>query len=142
MVYLRPGQPASAAAVEPVPHGRRYRRRWGRAVAALITGRHRRQPPTESTVVPMNLRELARTPRRTLDAGSYRGPQGETVDLASGMRAAIAGTRLYEPTQPLPALATPGTAPTGSAAAVQVTGESTLAASRRLAHDGDVAALV
>jgi uncharacterized protein (TIGR02452 family) len=90
----------------------------------------------------MDLRELARDTLRILDAGRYRAPQGGTVDLASGMRAAIAGTRLYEPTQPLPALATPGTAPTGSAAAVQVTGESTLAASRRLAHDGDVAALV
>jgi uncharacterized protein (TIGR02452 family) len=88
----------------------------------------------------MNLRELARDTLRILDAGSYRAPQGGTVDLTSGMRAAISGTRLYEPTQPLPAM--PGTAPTGSGPAVQVTGESTLAASRRLALDGTVAALV
>jgi uncharacterized protein (TIGR02452 family) len=90
----------------------------------------------------MNLRELARDTLRILDAGSYRPPQGGTVDLAGGMRAAIAGTRLYEPTQPLPALATSGTAPAGTGPAVSVTGESTLAASRRLARDGDVAALV
>src|SRR5262249_58282124 len=69
----------------------------GRAVAALITGGHSRWPPTESAVVSMNLRELARDTLRILDAGSYRAPHGETVDLASGMRAAISGTRLCEP---------------------------------------------
>jgi uncharacterized protein (TIGR02452 family) len=93
-------------------------------------------------VVSLNLRDIARDTLRILDAGSYRARQGETVNLAGGMRAAIAGTRLYEPSQPLPALVRPVTAPTGSGAAVQVTGESTLAASRRLALDGAVAALV
>jgi uncharacterized protein (TIGR02452 family) len=53
------------------------------------------------------------------------------------MRAAITGTRLYLPTQPLTTPRSAGTAPD-----VSVTQESTLAATRRLANDGDVAALV
>jgi uncharacterized protein (TIGR02452 family) len=87
----------------------------------------------------MDLRELARDTLRILDAGGYRAPQGGTVDLAGGMRAAIAGTRLYLPADNLP---DPDPAPSSAAPTVVVTGESTLAASRRLARDGDVAVLV
>src|SRR5262245_722374 len=89
-----------------------------------------------------NLREIARDTLCILDAGSYRTPHGRTVDLRDRMRAASAGTRLYEPTQPLPTLPAFGTAPTGSGLTVSVTSESTLAASRQLVRDGEVAALV
>jgi len=87
--------------------------------------------------VSTNLRDLARDTVQILEAGSYRTLRGGSVDLADRMRAAIVGTRLYQPTEPL---ATPPS--TGAALTVSVTGESTLAASRRLARDGDVAALV
>jgi uncharacterized protein (TIGR02452 family) len=87
--------------------------------------------------VSTKLRDLARDTLQILDAGSYRTPRAGSVDLADGIRAAIAGTRLYQPTRPLATPPSAGTAPT-----VSVTEESTLAASRRLARDGDVAALV
>jgi len=87
--------------------------------------------------VSAKLRDLARDTLRILDAGGYRTPGGGSVDLADRMRAAIAGTRLYQPAEPLARPPSIGAAP-----AVSVTGESTLAASRRLARDGDVAALV
>jgi uncharacterized protein (TIGR02452 family) len=87
--------------------------------------------------VSTKLRDLARDTLQILDAGGYRTPRGGRVDLADRIRAAIAGTQLYQPTQPL---ATPPS--TGTAPRVSVTKESTLAASRRLARDGHVAALV
>lgn len=83
------------------------------------------------------LRDLARDTLQILGDGSYRAPGGGKVVLTDGMRAAITGTRLYLPTQQL---VTPP--PAGAAPSVAVTQESTLAASRRLANDGDVAALV
>ncbi|MEV6601749.1 TIGR02452 family protein [Actinoplanes sp. NPDC051346] len=96
------------------------------------------------------LRELARETLEILDAGGYRTPRGRRVTLADGMRAAVAGTRLHQPAEALvtppagrgPAGAGPaGAGPAGAGPAVSVTGESTLAATRRLAEDGDVAAL-
>ncbi len=108
-----------------------------RPTVVSITSRHSRRARTESVGVSTKLRDLARDTLQVLDAGSYRTPSGGSVDLADGIRAAVAGTRLYQPTQPL---ATPPS--TGKVPTVSVTGESTLAASRRLAHDGDVAALV
>lgn len=77
------------------------------------------------------LREIARATVEIAGAGGYRTPSGRwaTVDAAP----AIAGTRLYEPGDTLPA-APPGTAE------VEVTNESTLQAARRVG--GDVAALV
>ncbi|MEV4508199.1 TIGR02452 family protein [Dactylosporangium sp. NPDC049525] len=85
------------------------------------------------------LRDLARDTMQILHAGGYRTPGGGSVDLTDAIRAAVAGTQLHQPGQPLPARP-----PTGPPPTVSVTGESTLAATRRLAADGDgdVAALV
>jgi uncharacterized protein (TIGR02452 family) len=83
------------------------------------------------------LRELARDTLAILDAGGYRTSHGGTVDLTDRVRAAVSGTRLYLPEDPLPTPPVDGDPPV-----VEVTRESTLAATRRLAEDGDVAALV
>ncbi|WNM38517.1 TIGR02452 family protein [Micromonospora halotolerans] len=83
------------------------------------------------------LRALAADTLAVLDAGGYVDGQGRTVPLAEPVRAAVAGTRLHLPDEPLPA-----PAPRGGTPKVEVTGESTLAAARRLAADGAVAALV
>ncbi|SCF14532.1 TIGR02452 family protein [Micromonospora viridifaciens] len=83
------------------------------------------------------LRAIARDTLDILDAGRYVNGRGETVHLADPVRAAVAGTRLHLPDDPLP------TPPIGGAGpAVEVTGESILLAARRLAADGEVAALV
>ena len=87
-----------------------------------------------------DLRALAADTLRVLDAGSYRAPGGRTVEIAAALRAAIDGTRLFEPADPLPA--GPPADHGGGGPVVTVTGESTLAGARRLARDGDVAALV
>ncbi|MEV4641420.1 TIGR02452 family protein [Actinoplanes sp. NPDC049548] len=84
-----------------------------------------------------NLRELARDTLQILQDGRYRTPRGEKVDFADEMQAAVEGTSMYLPGEPLPTPMVTGAAPT-----VSVTGESTLAATRRLARDGEVAALV
>ncbi|SBT44762.1 TIGR02452 family protein [Micromonospora narathiwatensis] len=83
------------------------------------------------------LRAIARDTLEILDAGRYVNGRGETVHLAEPVGAAVAGTRLHLPDDPLP------TPPVGGAGpAVEVTGESTLLAARRLAGGGEVAALV
>ncbi|SCL30761.1 TIGR02452 family protein [Micromonospora rhizosphaerae] len=83
------------------------------------------------------LQALARDTLDILDAGHYRNAHGERVDLAEQVRGAVAGTRLHLPDDPLP------TPPRGTGTpTVEVTGESTLVAARRLAEGGDVAALV
>jgi uncharacterized protein (TIGR02452 family) len=87
--------------------------------------------------VSAKLRDLARDTLQILHAAAYRAPGGGRVDLADGIRAAVAGTRLYQPGQALAAHPSGGPPPV-----VTVTDESTLAAGRRLARDGDVAALV
>jgi uncharacterized protein (TIGR02452 family) len=87
--------------------------------------------------VSVDLRELARDTLEILRAGQYRAPGGVRVDLAGDIRAAVGGTRLYQPEETLPTPPSGGGTPT-----VSVTAESTLAAGRRLAREGDVAALV
>ncbi|MDT5041902.1 MAG: hypothetical protein QOE51_2887 [Actinoplanes sp.] len=84
-----------------------------------------------------NLRDLARDTLQILQDGSYRTPRGTRVDLADGMQAAVRGTSLHQPEELLPTPPLTGVAPT-----VSVTPESTLAATSRLARDGEVAALV
>ncbi|MFI5916751.1 TIGR02452 family protein [Dactylosporangium sp. NPDC051541] len=84
-----------------------------------------------------NLRAIAGETMRILHAAGYRTPGGGRVDLAPAIRAAVAGTRLYPPGEPLPPPPPPGPPPR-----ISVTAESTLAAGHRLARDGDVAALV
>jgi uncharacterized protein (TIGR02452 family) len=66
-----------------------------------------------------------------LASGGYTSAGGRQVDLRAAIAAAVAGTRLVEPGDAL----APGTAAAGPTA-VTVTGESTLAAARRLAGDG------
>ncbi|MDR7276156.1 TIGR02452 family protein [Catenuloplanes atrovinosus] len=83
------------------------------------------------------LRAIATETLAVLDAGAYTAPSGAVVPLAPLVSAAVAGTVLHLPGSPLPA-------PSGDGrpAIVEVTGESTLSAARRLARDGPVAALV
>ncbi len=75
---------------------------------------------------------MAREAVEIAERGSYRGPAG--VEMPIDAASAVAGTRLYEPADAL--------SPTGydGPTAVEVTGESTVAAARRVG--GDVAALV
>ncbi|MEV0428571.1 TIGR02452 family protein [Micromonospora sp. NPDC050495] len=83
------------------------------------------------------LRAIARDTLDIIDAGRYVNAHGATVPLAEAVRAAVAGTRLHLPDEPLP---TPTCGDAGPR--IEVTGESTLLAARRLAADDDVAALV
>lgn len=78
------------------------------------------------------LRALGREAVEIAERGSYVDAHGTEVRIDVGP--AVTGTRLYLPTDELPA-GTPG-----PAGLIEVTGESTLAAARRLG--GDVAALV
>ncbi|QFZ17910.1 TIGR02452 family protein [Saccharothrix syringae] len=78
------------------------------------------------------LRALAREAVEIAERGSYR-VGGVEVDVRAAVGRAVAGTRLHEPDDPL------GVPEFRGAAAVEVTGESTLAAARRL---GDAACLV
>lgn len=85
------------------------------------------------TAVSSRLRALARDTVTIAERGSYRFGTGE-VDLRADVARAVAGTRLYAPDDPL-RLPEPVGEPR-----VDVTGESTLAAARRLG--GDTACLV
>ncbi|GGY41081.1 TIGR02452 family protein [Streptomyces omiyaensis] len=72
------------------------------------------------------LREIARQTEAIVAAGSYTAPDGRTVSLREDLAAALAGTRMYGP-EPVPV--TPGT---GRAGRIEVTGESSLRAARRM----------
>jgi uncharacterized protein (TIGR02452 family) len=78
------------------------------------------------------LRALGREAVEIAERGRYVDARGAEVRIDVGP--AVAGTRLYLPTDELP------TSAPGPAGLIEVTGESTLAAARRLG--GDVAALV
>lgn len=81
-------------------------------------------------------RRLQETAAETISIvaqGGYRAASGAWVDIAEALAAAVAGTRLHLPAEPLP---DPGTA--NPAPLVEVTTESTLAAARRLG-DGTAA---
>ncbi|WP_041833003.1 TIGR02452 family protein [Actinoplanes sp. N902-109] len=85
------------------------------------------------------LRDMARTAVEIAERQAYRTARG--TDVRIDVSSAVAGTRLYEPDQDLPADdLRVGRRPRGAAPVIEVTGESTLAAARRLG--GDVAALV
>jgi len=93
------------------------------------------------------LRVIAGETLAIIERGSYRGERGVDVSIAADVARAVAGTRLYRPDDPLPAPpalpALPAPLAPGSAARpprVEVTNESSLAATRRLG--GDVACLV
>lgn len=81
------------------------------------------------SAVSSRLKAIARETVSIAEQGGYG-----TVDMASDVARAVAGTRLYLPTDPLPVPAA------GGPAAIEVTGESSLQAARRLG--GDVACLV
>ncbi|MGI5185780.1 TIGR02452 family protein [Dactylosporangium sp. CA-152071] len=81
------------------------------------------------------LREIARQTVAIAEAGEYRTEAGGVVDIGPAVRAAVAGTRLHLPDETLPP---PQGGPTK--ASIAVTGESTLAAARRLGDE--VACLV
>lgn len=100
------------------------------------------------------LRGIARENERIMTVGEYRAPSGRVVSLARALGQACDGTRVHGP-DPLPAAAerwpdpagaTPahdGAAP-GGGPLLEVTGESTLEAARRLTDaqgGGPVAAL-
>ncbi|MGH3390814.1 MAG: TIGR02452 family protein [Actinomadura sp.] len=84
---------------------------------------------------------MSRHPRRAiaqetvaiLDRGSYVAPSGRTVDITGRLASAVAATRLYRPAEPAALTEWPGT---GTATRVEVTGETTLAAARRLVTTG------
>jgi uncharacterized protein (TIGR02452 family) len=84
------------------------------------------------------LREIARQSVAIAAAGEYRNQAGDLVRIGGAVTAAVAGTRLFLPDDPVPPPAGPA-----AVARVEVTGESTLAAARRLADTpGGVACLV
>ncbi|MFE7761075.1 TIGR02452 family protein [Streptomyces sp. NPDC057438] len=72
------------------------------------------------------LRGIARETEEIVAAGRYRAPSGHEVPLADAVAAARAGTRLYGPDP----VRTPPVRPVPST--VEVTGESSLEAARRL----------
>ncbi|MET9692223.1 MULTISPECIES: TIGR02452 family protein [unclassified Streptomyces] len=76
------------------------------------------------------LREIARENAEILAAGGYRTRSGRHVPLAAALAEAKAGTRIYGPNRVIP---DEEFASGGSATAVEVTGESSTVAARRLA---------
>lgn len=83
------------------------------------------------------LRAIARETVEALDRGAYRTAGGAEVAIADEVAGAVAGTRLYLPDDPLPG---PPASAAHLPATIEVTNESTLAATRRLG--GDLACLV
>ncbi|MFJ9551395.1 TIGR02452 family protein [Streptomyces erythrochromogenes] len=77
------------------------------------------------------LREIARENAEILAAGGYRTRSGRQVPLAAALADAKAGTRIYGPNQVIPGERSVGG---GRATAVEVTGESSTVAARRLAE--------
>ncbi|MQY08082.1 hypothetical protein ACRB68_61880 [Actinomadura sp. RB68] len=73
-----------------------------------------------------------------LDHGAYRAPSGRTVEIAGRLAAAVRGTVLHRPAELDALLAALPPAPPGAATRVEVTGETTLQAARRLGADGTV----
>ncbi|MCB9549313.1 MAG: TIGR02452 family protein [Myxococcales bacterium] len=87
----------------------------------------------------MSLTGVARETLHIVQAGGYTAPSGAAVDFAAAQRAAVAGTRLYDPAQAAALLAAPPG--TGAPPRVEVTDETTQVAAARLAAAGPVAAL-
>lgn len=72
------------------------------------------------------LRAIARQTEEIVAAGRYQAPDGRTVSLTDDLTEALAGTRLYGPD------AVSVTPDTDRTPAIDVTGESSLAAARRM----------
>lgn len=79
--------------------------------------------------VSARLRGLARETEQIVAAGTYRAPSGREVRLAAAVQAARNGTRMYGP-EPV---RVPERASAGVGTRIEVTGESSLEAARRLA---------
>ncbi|MEU6890579.1 TIGR02452 family protein [Streptomyces sp. NPDC046557] len=80
------------------------------------------------------LREIARHNSAILAAGGYRTPSGRQISLAAALAEAKAGTRIYGPNQVIPdEESLTGTGRT----TIEVTGESSTVAARRLAAHRD-----
>ncbi|MFF1837626.1 TIGR02452 family protein [Streptomyces sp. NPDC058231] len=77
------------------------------------------------------LRAIAAETESIVDAGCYRTPEGREVGIERALAAALSGTRLYGP-EPVPVAALD----TDRRAVVEVTGESSLQAARRMAAEG------
>ncbi|MGW4567414.1 TIGR02452 family protein [Streptomyces sp. NPDC004561] len=73
------------------------------------------------------LRGVATETEIIVAAGRYRAPDGREVSIAAAVESARSGTRMHGP-EPVPVPSAPGTG-----TAVEVTGESSLEAARRLA---------
>ncbi|MEV0692151.1 TIGR02452 family protein [Streptomyces sp. NPDC050388] len=78
------------------------------------------------------LRGIARETEQIVAAGTYRAPSGREVRLAAAVRAARDGTRTYGPE---PVRVPERSFPVGTR--IEVTGESSLEAARRLAGDAE-----
>ncbi|MFF9868929.1 TIGR02452 family protein [Streptomyces sp. NPDC013953] len=76
------------------------------------------------------LREIAKRTEEIVAQGGYDAPAGRRVTIGPAVAAALAGTRMYGP-EPVPAA--PGT---GRTTRIDVTGESSLEAARRLVRGG------
>ncbi|SEP67169.1 TIGR02452 family protein [Streptomyces sp. yr375] len=85
------------------------------------------------------LRGIAHGTQEIVAAGGYRASDGREVSLAAAIEAARAGTRMVGP-EPVVGPA-PQTVPPAARAVVEVTGESSLEAARRLAGVDPVAVL-
>ncbi|MER7463265.1 TIGR02452 family protein [Streptomyces sp. NPDC097981] len=79
------------------------------------------------------LREIARENATIVAAGGYRTRSGRQVSLAAALAEARAGTRIYGPNRIIPGENLPAG---GRETTVEVTGESSTVAARRLAADG------
>ncbi|MBC6459994.1 TIGR02452 family protein [Actinomadura sp. HBU206391] len=93
---------------------------------------------------------MSRHPRRAiaqhtveiLEQGSYATPSGRTVDVSARLARAVDGTRVYRPAELNTLLSRPSSSP-ALPTMIEVTGETTLAAARRLSGlpDDEVACL-
>lgn len=83
------------------------------------------------------LRALAAQNQAIAGAGRYVAADGREVEIGAALVAAVAGTRCFAPDEPLPAPPGVGT----PATRIEVTGEGSLTAARRLAAEGAVAVL-
>ncbi|MET9883193.1 TIGR02452 family protein [Streptomyces sp. NPDC006430] len=79
------------------------------------------------------LREIARENATIVAAGGYRTRSGRQISLAAALAEARAGTRIYGPKSVIPDENLPQG---GRETAVEVTGESSTVAARRLATEG------
>ncbi|MFD8691368.1 TIGR02452 family protein [Streptomyces sp. NPDC059651] len=77
------------------------------------------------------LRGIARATEAIVEAGHYRTPQGREVSIERALTAALSGTRLYGP-EPVHVAALDG----NRTPRIEVTGESSLQAARRMTGEG------